>query len=108
MSLLPEPPSPRTFSLVFVLSFLGAFGVLTVRSCTVGSRVRRCPHGRDAAQVGRFRDRPRGRPRRHGRRLRGAAAVAQPPGGPEGAVVGPGPVAAGRRSLPPRGGGGGP
>ena len=32
-------------------------------------------------------DRPRGRPRRHGRRLRGGAAVARPAGGAEGAAV---------------------
>ena len=40
--------------------------------------------GRAAGAAGGLPDHPRGRPRRHGRRLRGRAGVAGPPRGPEG------------------------
>src|SRR5262249_30468073 len=48
------------------------------------------------AAPARLRDRGRARPRRHGRRLQGAAAGAEPPGGAEGHP--------GRRARPARGG----
>ena len=63
------------------------------------------PPGRAA---GRLPHRPRGRPRRHGRRLRGGATLPRPAGGAEGAAVrrGAGPAAA--PAVPDRGPGRGP
>ena len=50
---------------------------------------RPAPTPRPAGRAGRLPARPRGRPRRHGRRLRGPAALARPPGGAEGPARSP-------------------
>ena len=68
-----------------------------------GRAGRRLRTGTAAGAGRRLPDRPRDRPRWHGRGLRGRAGVAGPPGGPEGPAVagGPGPHNAG--PVPPRG-----
>ena len=60
-----------------------------------------------AGPAGRFRDRARGRPRRHGRGLRGGADFAGPARGAEGAAVRRHARSAKAAALPERGAGGG-
>ena len=57
--------------------------------------------------LGDFRHRPRGRPGRHGGRLRGRADLARPPGGAEGPALRRGARPAAAPAVPDRGAGGG-
>ena len=77
------------------------------RSGRPAARCGRTPRTRASAELGRLPPPARGRPRRHGRRLRGRADLARPAGGAEGAAVRRGARPAAAAALPERGAGGG-